>query len=111
MTDANITWVKKDAFVMPVLPDSLNVDPLIAGFIHMAAFLELSGNDAVDPDYACEAMEHVAHYFHRLTPEAQASFATQAQRVAAYAREQQWGDKAVNFFNILDRFVWFGPED
>ena len=45
-------WVDKEAFVMPLLPESLDVDPQFAALFHMAAFLELSGDEAVDPDWA-----------------------------------------------------------
>ena len=53
---------------MPVIPESLGVDPVLAALIHVAAFLELSGDDAVHPDWAVEALEYVAHYLHRLQP-------------------------------------------
>src|SRR5262245_2697064 len=91
--DGKIRWVKKDAFVMPILPESLRVDPLVAGFLHMLAFLELSGDDTVDPDWAVEAMEHVGFYLERLPPDRRAALEEQVGWVAAHARKKKW-DKA-----------------
>ena len=100
--DGKVHWVPKDAFVMPVLPKSLKIDPLVAGFLHMIAFLELSGDEAVDPDWAVEAMEHVGYYFDLLSPKAKADFAAQVARVAAHAKKEKWGKPAVEFF---ERFM------
>jgi hypothetical protein len=96
--DRKIHWVPKDAFVMPVLPKSLKIDALVAGFLHMVAFLELSGDDAVDPDWAVEAMEHVGYYFGLLSPKAKADFGSQVARVATHAKKEKWGKPAVEFF-------------
>lgn len=94
-----VQWVKKDAFVMPVLPKSLKVDPVVAGFLHMAAFLELSGDEAVDLDWSVEAMEHVGHYLQQLSPTQVAALREQTDRVAEYARKKKWGNEAVQFFS------------
>lgn len=50
MADDKVRWVKKDSFVMPILPKSLKVDPVLAGLLHLAAFLELSGENTVAVD-------------------------------------------------------------
>jgi hypothetical protein len=62
MAESPGEWVHKHAFVMPLLPASLRVDPAFAALLHVTAFLELSGDEAVDPDRAVEAMEQIAHY-------------------------------------------------
>lgn len=94
-------WVKKEAFVMPLLPESLEVDPVIAGFLHMLAFLELSGDSTVDPDWAVEAMEHVGYYLDQLPPERKAAIGEEVSRVAAYAKKKKWGKPAVEFFTTF----------
>src|SRR5262249_50702506 len=93
-----VRWRKKDAFVMPVLPKALKVDPVVAGFLHLAAFLELSGDETVDPDWAVEAMEHVGHYLQQLSAEQVAELQQQVNRVAEHARKQKWGKEAFEFF-------------
>jgi hypothetical protein len=107
--DGKIHWVKKDAYVMPVLPASLKIDPLVAGFLHMFAFLELSGDDTVDPDWAVEAIEHVVYYFNQLTPEAKANLGEQIGRVTKHARKEKWGKATVEFFR--DFIENFGADD
>jgi hypothetical protein len=110
--DGKIHWVKKDAFVMPVLPKTLKIDPLVAGFLHMLAFLELSGDEAVDPDWAVEAMEHVGYYFDQLSPKAKSDFAAQVERVAAHARKKKWSSAAVEFFdNFMESFGIVDEDD
>jgi hypothetical protein len=82
---------------MPVIPPHLNIDPVLAGLVHCMAFLELSGDDAVDPDWAVEAMEHVAHYLQRLG-EAEAQRVGEQLAIAAeHARSQGLPDELVEF--------------
>lgn len=104
-SNEKVRWVQKAAFVMPVLPESLKIDPIVAGYFHLAAFLELSDDEAVDPDWAIEAMEHVGYYVNQLSPKARAALADQASRVAAHARKEKWGQEAVEFFEgFLENF-------
>jgi hypothetical protein len=91
-------WVDKDAFAMPLLPASLRVDPVVAALLHVSAFLELSGDDAVNPDWAVEAMEHVSHYLKQLPAERVESLRRQLARVAAHARKEKWGEQAIEYF-------------
>jgi hypothetical protein len=103
--DDKIRWVKKDAYVMPVLPKSLKVDPVVAALLHVTAFLELSGDETVHPDWAVEAMEHVAHYLQQLPARQTEAVREQVGRVAEYARKKRWGAEAVEFFTeFLDIF-------
>jgi len=105
MTDGPGEWVAKEAFVMPELPAALKVDPVVAALLHVTAFLELSSDAAVDPDAAVEAQEHVGHYLLQLPAEQMAVVRTQAERVAALARRQKWGEEAVEFFaEYLDNY-------
>ena len=83
-----VRWVAKTAFVMPLLPPELGVNPLLAGLLHCMAFLELSGDDTVDPDWAVEAMEYVATYVQRLPAKEAAAAAQELAAVAEYSRTQ-----------------------
>lgn len=105
-------WVEKDAYVMPVLPKALNVDPVVAALLHVVAFLELSGDETVNPDWAIEAMEHVAHYLQQLPPKQIEKLQEQIERVAEHAREKKWGAEAEEFFaEFLDNFGVGADED
>ena len=94
-------WVEKDAFVLPVIPDELRVDPQLAALLHAAAFLELSGDEAVDPDWAVEALEHIAHYLLKLpAPEVERT-EDQLKRIAEFGRNNGWTDEAAEFIETF----------
>ena len=97
-----VHWVDKAAFVMPVIPPALRIDPILAALLHCMSFLELSGDDAVDPDWAVEAMEHVASYLQRLPGEEIAAIARQLADVSAYARKQ---GAPSTFVEFIDGFL------
>jgi hypothetical protein len=99
--DGPVRWVDKDAFVMPVLPTSLGIDPIVAALLHAVAFLELSGDGTVDPDWAVEALEHIVHYLGRLPAARIAILGEQVARVAATAKAAGWGDEAAKFFDAF----------
>ena len=80
-----VRWVAKTAFVMPVLHDSLGIDPLLSGLLHCMSFLELSGDEDRDPDWAVEAMEHVALYLQRVTASDHARIAEQLTRIVQWS--------------------------
>lgn len=87
---------------MPVIPEALDVDPRTLALLHCMSFLELSGDDAVDPDWAVEAMEHVTHYLQRLAPEEIARLRTEMRAVAKYAASQQM---LPSFVELAQRFT------
>jgi hypothetical protein len=101
-----LEWVKKDAYVMPELPASLKVDPILAALLHVAAFLEISGDETVDPDWAIEALEYVGHYLQQLPAHQVKTVREQVGRVAVHARKKKWGAEAVKFFTqFQENFV------
>lgn len=109
--DDKLQWVKKDAFVMPVLPQSLDVDPIVASFLHLSAFLELSGNKVVDPDWAVEALEHISYYLQQLPAEGVESLREQINRVTAYARKEKWDKDVIRFFSDFLENAGIGEND
>ena len=98
-------WVHKTAFVTPLLPLGLKIDPMFAALLHCLAFLELSGDDTVDPDAALEVLEYVAGYLHRLSAVEANAPRTQLAAVSLYAREQGAPDTFVKFVDgFLETF-------
>ncbi len=97
--DGPIRWEQKTAFVMPILPPELKVDPVLAGLLHCVAFLELSGDETVDPDWAIEAVEHVGAYLQRLTEEETDAIEKQLAAVSAYAHEHGAPDRFIEFID------------
>jgi len=97
--------VEKDAFVLPVLPKSLRLDPVLAALLHLTSFLELSGDETVDPDWAVEALEHVGHYLQQLSAEQRVAIRDQSTRVAEFARKKKWSTDVQQFFeDFLENF-------
>ncbi len=87
----------KGAFVMPPLPKSLKLDPMLAALLQTMSFLELSDDETVDPDYAIEAMESASGYLQRLSPPQLDIIHGQLVRVAAYARKKRFHNDFITF--------------
>ena len=110
--EEKIVWVKKDAFVMPVLPKSLKVDPLAAALLHSIAFLELSGEETIDEDWSVEAMEHVGYYLDQLPAQRKEHLGKEVAKIAAYAKKKKWGKDAVEFFrDFMENFALDESDD
>jgi hypothetical protein len=107
MADGPVRWADKDAFVMPVLPTSLDIDPIVAALLHSVAFLELSGNGTVNPDWAIEALEYIVYYLGRLPADRLAAFGAHVALVASHAEASGWSGGAVAFFGAF--MENFGP--
>jgi len=93
----SVKMVPKTAFVMPTLPASLKLDPLLISLLHTMSFLEFSDDDAVDPDFAVEVMESVGAYLQRLSPEQVSGIQSQLTKIAAYARKKKLPDDFIDF--------------
>jgi hypothetical protein len=89
--------VPKVAFVMPTLPRTLKIDPLFASLLHLASFLELSDEDAVDPDWSVEAMESVGAYLQKMSPEQVEEIQSQLGRIVAHARKKKLNPDFIEF--------------
>ncbi|MHB1558277.1 MAG: hypothetical protein ACYC61_12525 [Isosphaeraceae bacterium] len=111
LSQGHVEWVDRNAYVMPELPESLRVDPVLAALIHVVSFLELSDDDTVDPDAAVKAMEHVGFYRNRLPARQIAAIREQFDRIAAHAQAQGWDQEAVEFFTELMGNAGLGDED
>jgi hypothetical protein len=106
MTDysrGDLDLVEASVYVMPTVPKSLGVDPVLASLLHVMAFLELSGDDVVDPDSAVQAMECVAHYLQGIPADRVDGIRKQIDRVTDRAHRNDWGPEAIDFFaNFLE---------
>lgn len=95
--------VQKTSFAMPLIPESIPMDPTILALLHCAAFLELSEDDAVDPDGAVEAMEHVAAYLQRLSPAQVDAFRLALAQLEEYGAKHGFSEELLEFLrDFLD---------
>jgi len=63
--------VPEGAAVFPLIPPELGVNPLLLAVVHATVFLAGSDDKVLDPAAADEAIQHLAAYLQRLTPEQQ----------------------------------------
>ena len=84
-------------FVMPVVSDELDIDPLLVALLHCAAFLDFADDDVVDPDAATEVLDHVALYVRRLPAERLAEIQAQLERLEEPSARAGWPQEMVEF--------------
>jgi hypothetical protein len=106
LTDIPARWVHKDAFTMPTIPEHLEIDPVFAALLHCSTFLEISGDKSVDPDWAVEALEHVAFYLQRLCPERIDDLREQLVRLLAFGVQNGWPQEFHNFVSNFFENTW-----
>jgi predicted DNA-binding WGR domain protein len=94
--DLPVRWVHKGAYVMPVLPKSLKIDPILASLLHLHLFVAVSDEDTIDEDWAVEAMEHVGHYLQSLPKKDALRIQEQLDRVAEHLRKKKEPDIAID---------------
>ncbi len=92
-----LEWVSDDAFHMPELPAELKVDPLLAALLHMACFMEFSGESTVDLDESVSAMGAMGYYLQRLPPERVKDIEEQLRRVVAFGKRNRWKKGVLEF--------------
>lgn len=89
--------VESDGSMMPLIPDGLGIDPLIAALLHCAAFLDFSDDDVVDPQAAGDVLEHVGMYVQRLPPERLDEIQGQLDRLEDHAESAGWSEDMIEF--------------
>lgn len=89
--------VESDSFMMPVVPENLRIDPLLAALLHCAAFLDFSDDDAVDPQAAGDVLEHVGMYVQRLPAERFDEIQEQLDRLEDHAQNAGWPEDMIEF--------------
>ncbi len=82
---------------MPVLPSELGFDPLFAALLHATAFLVLSGDESIDPDWGLEALEHVGYYLQKLPVSEIERLRLQLDQIADYGKQEHWPKEFTDF--------------
>jgi hypothetical protein len=84
-------------FMLPVVPEELEVDPVLLALLHCAAFLDFAEDDAVDPDLATEVLDHIAYYVRRAPAARLEQMRAELKRVERHAAEERWPAELVEF--------------
>ena len=85
------------AVLLPVVPKSVAADPLLLALVSCAAFLDLSTEEAVDPDDAVDVLELVGGYIQRLPEDRLEQIKEQLEGLAEWATKQDWPEETVAF--------------
>jgi hypothetical protein len=99
--------------LLPVVPKGVEVDPLLLALVSCAAFLDLSTEEAVDPDDAVDVLELVGGYIQRLPEDRLEQVKDQLEDLAEWAKKQDWPEETVEFVRdfLFNCGVADGEED
>ena len=85
------------AVIMPIVPAELEIDPLLLALLHCAAFLDLSTDEAVDPEDAVEVLEVVGLYIQRLPADHLEAMREDLEELEEHARDQGVREPVIEF--------------
>jgi len=78
------------------------MENIVRALLSTAAFLELSGDEVVDPDAAVEALEHMGGFLQRADEKERAVIARVANEYAAEARAKgKEGEAEADFYGAF----------
>ncbi|MBN2195688.1 MAG: hypothetical protein JW751_22900 [Polyangiaceae bacterium] len=86
-----------DVTVMPVVPDSLGVSPLLLALLHVASLLDFADDETVEADAANGALEHVELYVQRLTTAQLEAIQADLDRIEEFGAEHGWPEEVTDF--------------
>jgi hypothetical protein len=90
-------------FLLPLVPEELELSPFLLALLHSAAFLDVSEEDVVDGPAACAVLDRVGLYLQRVDDDTLEQFADDLERLAEYAENENWSEAAQDFLaNFLE---------
>lgn len=96
---------------LPLVPTELGIDPILLALLQTAAFLDLSDDDSVDPEFAGDVLERVGLYVQRLPAERVPELQSQLGRLHAHAVEAGWPPDLSEFVGQFLYNCGLGDED
>jgi len=97
--------------LLPVVPDSVAVSPLLLALLHSSAFLDLCDDDVVDPKLAGSVLERVGLYVQRLDDDTVDALAEELERLSKHAEQASWPEPAREFIAAFLANCGFRPDD
>lgn len=83
------------------MPESVEASPLALALLHVAAFLDLSDDDVVEPKLAGGVLERVGLYVQRLDDDSVEQLADDLSRIEAHAARAGWPAPAREFVHAF----------
>jgi hypothetical protein len=85
------------AAVFPLIPDELQVNPLLLALLHAMVFIDGSTDEIIDPDAADEAMQYLVTYLQRLEGPVLKGMQEDVSCLLDYAKQQGWPKQQQTF--------------
>ncbi len=96
--------------LLPIIPESLGLQPLTAALLTVAAFLDLAEGE-VEPAAAGRVLERVGFYAQRLSDDELDELTVDLERLSDHARAQRWPEEAREFIDNFLVYCGFELED
>jgi len=100
-----------DETIMPLVPESLGVDPVLLALLHVASLLDFADDEAVDADMANAALERVEACMQRLDTDRLEAIQADLDRVEEYGAEHGWSEEMTDFVRDFLYNCGLGEDD
>ncbi len=95
--ERNDAQAANDGTIMPVVPESLGVDPMLLSLLHVASLLDFADDEVVDADVANAALERVEECMQRLAADRLEAIQADLDRIEEYGAEHGWPEEMTDF--------------
>lgn len=89
--------VPEGAAVFPLIPEELDIHPLLLAILHVVVFLEGSDDKVIDPEAAQETCEYLATYLQRLKGPELRRVREDLETLIGFARQEKWPGPNMQF--------------
>ncbi len=100
-----------DEAIMPLVPASLGVDPVLLALLHVASLLDFADDEAVDADAANAALERVEECMQRLAADRLEAIQADLDRIEEYGAEHGWSEEMTDFVRDFLYNCGLGEDD
>jgi hypothetical protein len=97
----NTGEVPDGAAVFPVIPEELNIHPLLLAVLHAVVFFDGSSEDVVHDAAADEALNYLATYLQRLQGGELNRVREDMTVLLAFAKQEEWPQEELRFFETF----------
>ena len=82
---------------MPLIPEELELSPLLSALLHLASFLDISDEPVVESKAAGETLARMGLYVQRLDDDSIDSLADELDVLSEHAKKAGWAPEAIEF--------------
>jgi hypothetical protein len=89
------------AAVFPMIPEELQINPLLLALLHAVVFVDGSTEEIIDPGAADEAVQYVVTYLQRLKGPALERIEEDMDCLIDFAKQQDWPEQQLTFLKAF----------